>query len=444
MSIGKIIAITKSEDPLKDEISKIVQEVLTSSQVEVDDTEWLSADEKLAKRMETDINRKAEEIDTKIAEFEKVKQALVEKTAAFAEKSKDIAEKIRDLDELRGKELLSLGNEAADLVEEIEDLETEDEKARNLYHCQFLVLLKLLQAKVNVYLVGPTGSGKTFAAKQCAKELGVKFYFTGSVASEFKLTGFVDAKGKVVRTAFREAFEKGGLFLFDEIDGSYPQAVLAFNAALANDCMDFPDRRVKRHKDFYCIAAANTYGQGADRQYVGRNQLDAASLDRFVFVDWKYDKKLELKLAGNAEWTHRVQKVRYAIEKLKIRHVVSPRASIYGSKLLNAKVPESDVEEMVLWRGLDEAEKDKIIEILAPKLIKAFRDGTFTPIVKKKAKIEKGDTVGNIEYTERRGYYNSYQKTESVVAPCDGVIYDIAKAKEVKTDELLAKVFEVF
>jgi hypothetical protein len=32
---------------------------------------------------------------------------------------------------------------------------------------------------------------------------------------------------------------------------------------------------------FVCIAAANTFGTGADRQYVGRNQLDESTLDRF-------------------------------------------------------------------------------------------------------------------------------------------------------------------
>jgi biotin carboxyl carrier protein/tRNA uridine 5-carbamoylmethylation protein Kti12 len=441
MSTGKIIANTKGGYPLKDEISKIVREILTSSQVEVDDTKWQLADEELAKQIGTDINKKAEEIDKKITEFEKVKQALVEKTAEFAEKSKDIAEKIRDLDDLRGKELLSLGNEAVDLVEEIEDMETEDEKARNLHHCQFPVLLKLLQAKVNIYLVGPTGSGKTYAARQCAKKLGVKFYFTGSVASEFKLTGFVDAKGKVVRTAFREAFEKGGLFLFDEIDGSYPQAVLAFNAALANDCMDFPDRRVKRHKDFYCIAAANTYGQGADRQYVGRNQLDAASLDRFVFVDWQYDKKLELELAGNAEWTHRVQKVRDVIEKLKIRHVVSPRASIYGAELLSLGVVESEVEKMLLWKGLDEAEKDKIIDNLTPESIKTDQTGTFIPKVKIGSSVERGTEIGLIEYT--RADYYSTKVTVKIVAPFKGIIQSISsKKKKVKEGSEVASMLK--
>jgi hypothetical protein len=35
----------------------------------------------------------------------------------------------------------------------------------------------------------------------------------------------------VVNTDFRRAYKDGGLFLFDEIDASFPQALLAFNAA---------------------------------------------------------------------------------------------------------------------------------------------------------------------------------------------------------------------
>lgn len=229
-----------------------------------------------------------------------------------------------------------------------------------LQHYQFETLLRIVGAGLNAYMVGPAGSGKTTAAVNVAKGLNVPFYFTGAIASEFKLTGFIDANGKVVNTEFRRAYEKGGLFLFDEIDASYPQAVLAFNAALANDYMDFPDKRVDRHKDFYCIAAANTYGQGADRQYVGRNQLDAASLDRFVFLDWRFDESLERALAGNNDWVDFVQETRKVVEELKIRHVISPRASIFGVKLLAAGLDLRTVVKLLIWKGLDKTIIDKI------------------------------------------------------------------------------------
>lgn len=222
-------------------------------------------------------------------------------------------------------------------------------------HIQFENLLKYVQTKVNLYLVGSAGSGKTTAAKNIATALDIPFYFTGAIASEFKLTGFINAQGTIVSTEFRKAYETGGLFLFDEIDASYPQAILAFNAALANDFMDFPDKKVERHKDFYCIAAANTYGSGADREYIGRNQLDAASLDRFVFFDWNIDEDLERELANNETWVNYVQKVRKAAKKLGIRFVISPRASFYGATLLEAGIDRKEVEKNVLWKGLDQA-----------------------------------------------------------------------------------------
>ena len=220
-------------------------------------------------------------------------------------------------------------------------------------HFQFEKLSKYVQTKNNIFLVGSAGSGKTTAARNIAKALNIKFYFTGAINSEYKLTGFIDAQGRIVNTEFRKAYEHGGLFLFDEIDASFPQAILAFNAALANNYMDFPDRKVKRHKDFYCIAAANTFGTGADRQYVGRNQLDAATLDRFITFNWEIDETLEHELANNHEWVNYVQKARKAASKIGERHIISPRASMQGADLLRIGIDRKEVEKDVLWKGLD-------------------------------------------------------------------------------------------
>ena len=220
-------------------------------------------------------------------------------------------------------------------------------------HFQFEKLSKYVQTKNNIFLVGSAGSGKTTAARNIAKALNIKFYFTGAINSEYKLTGFIDAQGRIVNTEFRKAYEHGGLFLFDEIDASFPQAILAFNAALANDFMDFPDKKVPKHKNFYCIAAANTFGTGADRQYVGRNQLDAATLDRFITFNWEIDETLEHELANNHEWVNYVQKARKAASKIGERHIISPRASMQGADLLRIGIDRKEVEKDVLWKGLD-------------------------------------------------------------------------------------------
>ena len=232
-----------------------------------------------------------------------------------------------------------------------------------LVHEQFDQVLKAVAAEVPVMLVGPAGSGKTTICEQVAQALDLRFYFTGAVASEYKLSGFVDAQGRIVSTAFRDAYTNGGLFLFDEVDASMPQAIMAFNAALANGHCDFPGdtEPTKRHPDFRVVAAANTFGRGADRQYVGRNQLDAASLDRFVIISMDYDEKLERALAGNTEWARKVQRIRREINKQQIRHIVSPRASIQGARLLAAGFSIDEVLESTVWKGLDKDSKARVL-----------------------------------------------------------------------------------
>lgn len=229
------------------------------------------------------------------------------------------------------------------------------------FHKALPTVLMAVSAGVSPFLVGPAGSGKTTLAEQVATSLKRKFYMAARVTSEFKLVGFVDATGKTVRTQFREAYEHGGVFLFDEVDASDPDALTAFNAALANGLGDFPDGMVKKHKDFVAIAAGNTFGRGADRQYVGRNQLDAATLDRFQTFEVDYDEQLEFALAQNDEWTRYVQSVRRAVEAEKVRHIVSPRASISGARMLAVGMERSVVEESCIWKGLPTPDRSRVL-----------------------------------------------------------------------------------
>ncbi len=239
----------------------------------------------------------------------------------------------------------------------------------NRRHQIFDALRIAVAAKVHVLLVGPAGSGKTTVAKQVAHSLSLPFHFNGALQSEYKLTGFRDAQGKVHRTAFREAFEHGGVYLFDEIDASQPNALLAFNAALANGMFDFPDRMVKCHPNFRCIAAANTWGKGATMEYVGRNALDAATLDRFATLEMRYDAPLERAIASQAAegapalaeaWLELVQKTRALCLEHDFRHIVSPRATQQGLNLLTGGITAEGATIMVLRRGLDETSWGRI------------------------------------------------------------------------------------
>ncbi len=229
-------------------------------------------------------------------------------------------------------------------------------------HKTFETLLLMVATKTPVYMVGPAGSGKTHAAEQVAKALGLDYYCE-SVCIQTpasKLVGYMDATGNYVQTVFRQAYEHGGIFLLDEMDNGNANVLAILNAALANGQASFPDGMVKRHKDFFCIAAANTYGYGADRQYVGRCQLDAATLDRFITLEWDYDEALERKIACNDEWTDYVQAARKAASTLGIRVVISPRASVHGGRLLEAGMPREAVEHAVLYKALDKQSVQKI------------------------------------------------------------------------------------
>lgn len=220
-----------------------------------------------------------------------------------------------------------------------------------------------LTPRLSILLRGEAGCGKSALAEHLADHLGLPYWFNGPVQSEFKLMGYKDAAGYYHSTPFREAFEKGGVYLFDEIDASEPRALLSFNGALAQGHCDFPDRPIERHAAFVAIAAANTYGRGADRKYSGRNQLDAATLDRFVVIDVGYDDELELSMTSNRQWALDVQKWRSAAKQVEARHVISMRATSFGSKLLENGIERSFVQEMVVWRGLDQGKVKQIKSI---------------------------------------------------------------------------------
>jgi cobaltochelatase CobS len=127
------------------------------------------------------------------------------------------------------------------------------------------------------------------------------------------------ATGEYSSTLFRKAYEHGGVFLVDEIDNGNPNILAALNAALSGTVCAFPDGMVKRHPDFRCIAAANTFGMGGSAQYVGRNKLDEATLDRFHRREVNYDTKLEAALFGQ-ELVDRIVALRekYANERVGI------------------------------------------------------------------------------------------------------------------------------
>ncbi|RUW55613.1 AAA family ATPase [Mesorhizobium sp. M1A.F.Ca.ET.072.01.1.1] len=224
-------------------------------------------------------------------------------------------------------------------------------------------IIKIASRGHPIMMVGPAGCGKTSIGRSVATALNLPFYITSTINEEHHLTGFIDGYGHYHRTPFRNAFEGGGVWVADEIDAWDASALLAANAALANGFAVFPDNPapVNRHPDFRMVATANTYGSGADRIYIGRNELDAASLDRFATLNVDYDLTLEQLLSnGNQRWLERVWGVRKKVNEKKIRHVVSTRAIIFGADALAHNVATWDeCEDIYLFKGMSKSDREK-------------------------------------------------------------------------------------
>ena len=176
----------------------------------------------------------------------------------------------------------------------------ETRKDTEIRHDKFTDILSIMEGGDAAYLYGPAGSGKNHVCEQISRALGIEFYYQNSITDEYKLVGFIDGAGVYHETEFYRAFSRGGLFMLDEMDASCPDTLVTLNASLSNGYFTFPIGRVKMHPDFNCIAAGNTCGRGATEEYTGRSVIDAASLNRFMPVEFGYCPEIEKKLAGGA------------------------------------------------------------------------------------------------------------------------------------------------
>lgn len=254
-------------------------------------------------------------------------------------------------------------------VIEIRDRDVLVGKVEGRQHPRFADLVRVLSQRdargwySNVWLSGPPGAGKTHGADTAAKALGAHFHFNGALLMAHELLGFIDANGRYHATPFRRAFEHGGVYLFDEIDGSDNSAILPLNAALANGSCAFPDATVPRHPDFRVIASANTWGLGATADFVGRAKIDAAIRSRFpVRLSWDYDPDLEAAICGNETFARRVQKARAKAQAAGLKVVIDPRASIAGAALIAAGYTEDQAASMTYLADLSADQRKNLGE----------------------------------------------------------------------------------
>jgi hypothetical protein len=220
-------------------------------------------------------------------------------------------------------------------------------KIEGLVHPEFERALGYLSQKgpngyrTNVMLVGPAGCGKSHMIAQLATALGVDHTIVGGTAgaTEGDLIGRLlpgdGGRFEYVPSKFVQLYEQGNALLgFDEIDGFDPNMLMMANMPLANGHMYVHIRKdnpcVTRGENVFFIATANTFGTGANPMYVGRNPMDEATRDRFIFISVDYDHRLEESIAAagglSAAEMAGIWELRDRCREAQLRRVISTRA----------------------------------------------------------------------------------------------------------------------
>ncbi len=235
-------------------------------------------------------------------------------------------------------------------------------KHKNFEHLVKLASMRLPGAYApGIFLQGEASSGKTTGCRMLAEALGLKWYFNGAISFPHEMLGFIDGAGKYHRTPFRDAYEFGGVYTFDEVDRSDPVALLAVNPHLANGVATFPDKQVKRHKDCIIICTANTWGLGGDGNYSGATKLDAAFLSRFpIRLNWDIDADLETAIVPNKEWLERVRHARIKARAAGLKVLIDTRAAIAGNAMIEAGYTMDEAAMMTYLANLKPEQRTQV------------------------------------------------------------------------------------
>ena len=238
-------------------------------------------------------------------------------------------------------------------------------------HFLFDKVLRVVDAGLSPWITGSAGVGKTMLAEQIATALGLEYSPESfcSQSSKAEVKGYKDGHGLYQSVDFRKRFEEGGVYLLDEIDAANPNILLTLNSALSNGWMMFPDGKVKRHEKFVAIASANTYGNGATAEYVGRQVIDGSTLNRFVKFDMPIDEIMEAGIVndlsvdatGGRTWLDIVRKARANVVSSGLKVIISPRDSYHGAKLLNAGFTFQECVPMTFGSGMKSEQYAKVM-----------------------------------------------------------------------------------
>lgn len=280
-------------------------------------------------------------------------------------------------------------------------------------HNKTVTLKSNLIQGLDTYIYGPTGSGKTTGVLELASLMNIKAYkmLISSQMTVASLLGYMDAVGKFVPGIVYEPYTNGGILILDEIDNGNSNTTTVVNG-LIDSCIYFPNGMQNRNEKFILVATANTIGQGANTQYIGRNKLDQALLNRFVFLEWDYDRELEREIISNllreyndnnSEENRKdisylsslilqdIESLRKAINELNINLIISTRNIIQITKMFLGKKEHNrtltELQDSCIFRGLPSELKEKILEKAKNLKQDYFKDNLLLKTEEKKVSV---------------------------------------------------------
>lgn len=222
---------------------------------------------------------------------------------------------------------------------------------------EFESILQYASNKINLLLVGGAGTGKGIIAENIAKTLKADFFEVPACQLEHQWEGFVDANGNYKATEFylacKNASEgKKTVLLLDELDCCDPCTLKHFNDCFERKWYRFPNNEKLDFKEnLILIAAANTFGTGANMQYIG-NQLDSSTLDRFTVKEIFYDDNIQMLLTGNNENLVKFfNALRSAADKASLKIIVSYRSLKTVAKM-ESIIPLTELLKESLFKNL--------------------------------------------------------------------------------------------
>lgn len=221
---------------------------------------------------------------------------------------------------------------------------------------------------------GPAGNGKSTGAKYVLEKKGYNVYHldcTDSTTVDQIIGGIVpvpDGKGGIGMefkegVAARAFKDPKGAILFDEYDALDPRVAMCLQTLLIRNsgggntrrvsAADHPDGFIQSKGDCPVIVTMNTYGNGATREYVGRNAMDAANMDRFdTILDTSYEAEKEI--IGSKFGEDNVKKYAGEIDKIiKWAETVRTKISEKSLRIVLSTRRLIDIAESVIVLGVD-------------------------------------------------------------------------------------------